>query len=312
MIMTPSPMPSVATTPENRPSNFSCRLINFVAISMIASGVFSGLIAASGSAVTPIPTNRTGAARAIPIASVDSSSGPEVRGVRPGQPPLVLHFVFSQWTSNCYVLISKSRKAIVIDPSDWLSPGQQDGWVLTGRDTATLIRALRKRRLDVRYVIATHGHLDHVSGFTALKKAYPHCVLCMHPGDVDRDGRPKDSHMFPGGLAKVDHLLKDGETISCDGITLTVLHTPGHSPGSICLRCGDWLFSGDTLFYHTVGRTNFRDGSGNWELEMKSIRDRLYVLPADTLILPGHDQFTTIGEEEANNPWITSAPALKP
>jgi len=77
--------------------------------------------------------------------------------------------------------------------------------------------------------------------------------------------------------------------------------TPGHSPGSISLKCGDWLFSGDTLFFHLAGRVNFHDGSGSWPQEYDSITKKLYTLPPATLVMPGHYWFTTIGEEKANN-----------
>lgn len=248
----------------------------------------------------------------IPIASADSFDVPEFRGIEPGQPRRVFHLVLSQWLTNCYVLVGPNNGAIVIDPTDWLVPLPNKGWDVggtdgSGHDIASLLDLIHKEHLKVHYVISTHGHLDHVSGLIAIKKAFP-CIFCMYPADIDADGRPKDSHMFPHGLPKVDHPLRDGEIISYDGIKLKVMYTPGHSPGSISLLCGNWVFSGDTLFYRTVGRTNFTDGSGNWEQEINSIRTRLYTLPPATLVLPGHSVFTTIGDEKANNPWTLDAP----
>ena len=260
---------------------------------------------------TLAPIEPPGPNTPLPMGSVDASAQPVFRGSLPGQPRLVFHLVLSQWLTNVYILVGKTDKAIVIDPTDLMVPVGTDGWDLTGRDSTTLLETIRKNHLDVRYAIATHGHLDHVSGFRALKQAC-HCEICMAPGDIDADGRPKDSHMFPGGLPKVDHRLSDGEMIRCDGMVLKVLYTPGHSPGSISLLCGNWVFSGDTLFYHSVGRTNFRDGSGDWDAELKSIRTRLYRLPSATLVMPGHYAFTTIGEEKANNPWTMNLPASIP
>jgi len=226
-----------------------------------------------------------------------------------GQPADVFRLTMSQWLANCYVLVGAHRQTIVIDPADWLKPLPDNHWGLTGADSGQLVEFLHKHHLDVRYIVSTHGHLDHVSGDTAVQAAYPHCVICMGAGDIDANGRPKDSHMFPGGLPKVNRILRDGDVVRCGGISLKVLITPGHSPGSLSFVCGNWVFTGDTLFWHTVGRTNFNDGSGNWNEEMKSIRTKLYRLPSATLVLPGHLQFTTIGEEKANNPFTRdSAP----
>jgi glyoxylase-like metal-dependent hydrolase (beta-lactamase superfamily II) len=247
----------------------------------------------------------------IPVLTADSFSAPVFRGTQPGQPQRVYHLVLSQWETNVYVLVGKTSQGIVIDPTDYLEALTGGGWGLTGRDTDRLIDLLQKEHIDVKYIVCTHGHLDHVSGTVALKKRY-HCILCMSPADVDANGRPKDSHMFPGGLPRVDQMLHDGDMLKCDGIALKVLATPGHSPGSISLVCGNWVFAGDTLFYHTVGRTNFVDGSGNWDKELASIRQKLYVLPPATLVLPGHGYFTTIGEEKAHNPWTSDQLADAP
>jgi len=118
------------------------------------------------------------------------------------------------------------------------------------------------------------------------------------------DAYPKDTYTIEGGEPKVDRFLDDGDLISLDNnrLVFQVMSTPGHSPGSITLRTR-WkgvqvLFDGDTLFYHTIGRTNFRDGTGDHALLLRTIREKFLTLPDDTVIYPGHYMATTVGEEK--------------
>lgn len=269
------------------------------------------------------------------------------------------------WQTNCYIIAGKTGQAIVIDPGDNLKMSDQkllvdiitgksrtpsaeelanaDGqavkdpktgtnwliytmWRGTGRDAARILQVLDEHKLKVKYIVLTHGHIDHIGSVGVLKKKFG-AEIIMHAADtrgIDGTklppagakpvlGYPKDAYTLEGGLPKVDRTVKDGDLISLDGMVLQVIHTPGHSPGGICLRTRQngrtLLFSGDTLLYHSLGRTNFRDGSGDQDLEFKSIRERLFTLPEDTLVFTGHYEFTTIGEEKKNNPFLNPPPA---
>jgi len=277
----------------------------------------------------------------------------------------IYHLVVEDfWQTNCFIIAGKNREAIVIDPGDNLAMGAEkllvdiatgtsrkataeelargDGesvedpntgkklliygtWRALGRDAERIAKVLDDNKLKLKYIILTHGHIDHIGAVGFLKKKTG-AQLLMHAADTrGADGAklpppggkpvaayPKDAYTLEGGLPKVDRLLKDGDLVTLDGMVLQVIHTPGHSPGSICLRTNyqgrPLLFSGDTLLYHSLGRTNFRDGSGDQELHYKSIRERLFTLPEETVVLTGHYEMTTIGEEKKNNPFLNPPP----
>lgn len=216
------------------------------------------------------------------------------------------------WETNCFILAGPTRQAIVIDPGDELKMLGGDHYQATGEHAQRILDLLTKHKLKLKYIILSHGHLDHIGSIGFLKKKTKATIM-MHAGDVrpkgdPHAGCPKDTRMFEGGLPKVDRTLADGELIKLDGMVLQVIHTPGHSPGGISLHTRkdgrDIVFSGDTLLYHSLGRTNFRDGSGDEALLYKSIRERLFTLPEETIVLTGHYEFTTIGEEKRNNPFL--------
>lgn len=238
--------------------------------------------------------------------------------------------VNSFWETNCYILAGKTGQAIIIDPGDELTWLGGNRYRPTGTDAKRIYDTLLAHKLKLKYIVLSHGHIDHIGALKYLKERTGATIL-MHAGDMrdlhanvvpppakgsKPDGYAKDTHMVEGGLPKIDRLLTDGELLSLDGMVLRVMHTPGHSPGGICLFTRQngrpVLFSGDILLYHTVGRTNFRDGSGDEALRDRMIRERLYALPDNTLVFPGHYQSTTIGDEKVNNvfvPLVPPAPA---
>lgn len=170
-----------------------------------------------------------------------------------------------------------------------------------------IIDAINRSGLTVRHVILTHGHFDHIYYIDSLREK-SEVKVYIHEADAANLSEPKLN-----GLARIpldgrqtfspaDHLLKDGDIIECGGARFKIIHTPGHTLGGICILVENCLFTGDTLFKASIGRTDFPGGS-DIEIE-KSIREKLYTLPDETVVYPGHGGKTTIGYEKKHNPYI--------
>ena len=195
-----------------------------------------------------------------------------------------------QLDTNCYIVWEADGQAVVIDP------GAQAGRILDEADAAGV---------RVRAVLLTHVHFDHILAAREIMNATG-AELLVPAGDEPALTSPARSllaRFLPGCRydLQADRLLADGDTVTVGGLTLTVMHTPGHTPGSSCFLCENVLFSGDTLFRFSMGRTDFPGGSFQ---DMKESLDRLVALPGDYTVLPGHDAATTIAEERADNPYI--------
>jgi glyoxylase-like metal-dependent hydrolase (beta-lactamase superfamily II) len=195
---------------------------------------------------------------------------------------------------NCSVLGDETTgEAVVIDPGD---------------EVPRILEVLRRHNLRARYIVATHAHLDHVGGIASLREATGAQVL-MHAADLplfeNLDRQAEMLGLSPPGRVEVDSFLKEGDTLRCGSLALEVLHTPGHSPGSISLHLGgnhSQIFSGDALFQGSIGRTDLWGGS--YEELLRSIRTRLLIFPDATRVFPGHGPATTIGDERASNPFL--------
>ncbi len=195
----------------------------------------------------------------------------------------------------CYVLgCEETRKGVVIDP---------------GGDEAAILELCESEGLTIEYIIATHAHPDHVCGNKRIQDATGAKII-MHADDEAFFQRPATQQYFSMlGLAfspPADILVHDGDTITFGNQSLTVLHTPGHTPGGICLYNGTDVFTGDTLFVGAIGRTDFP--GGDMAAFMKSIGEKLMVLPDDTVVWPGHGyggSRSTIGDERRTNPFIS-------
>ena len=157
---------------------------------------------------------------------------------------------------------------------------------------------IRDQELTPKYVLLTHGHFDHVGGVKKLVEEFPGLPVYLHPADTKLS-----PPYLCQGLWWSD-FYEDGDVLTMDGITFRVLHTPGHTPGSICLQAEDVLLTGDTLFAVSCGRTDFPGGS--WDQLLESFR-RLAELPGDYSVLSGHGEGTTREAERCHNPYMKEA-----
>jgi len=208
---------------------------------------------------------------------------------------MILHqFVVGSMAVCSYIVgCEETKKAAIIDP---------------GGDEDLLLAEVEKLGLTVEYIIATHGHPDHVCGNRKLQEATGAKII-MHTADVDFFDKPEVKEYFSMlGLEAsppVDIIVNAGDDIHIGNVALKVIHTPGHTPGGICLYCAPNIITGDTLFVGGLGRTDFPGGSHEELLE--SIRTHLLTLPAETVVWPGHGyggSQSTIGKEAASNPFL--------
>ena len=195
---------------------------------------------------------------------------------------------------NCYVLWDKATlDAFVIDP---------------GADHADILDAVKGRGLRVKYVVNTHGHFDHVGADKNITEALG-AKLAIHESDAPLLADAHD-HGAMWGIKtdkqpEADIYIKDGDELNSGGLSLKVIHTPGHTVGGVCLyeKNDGLLFTGDTLFAGSIGRTDFPGGS--LAEIMSSINDKLLPLGDDVKVYPGHGPASTIGRERRTNPYLT-------
>lgn len=191
--------------------------------------------------------------------------------------------------TNCYIVTDNNRHAAVIDPGD---------------EAARILDMLKKHGAVLKAVLLTHAHFDHMGALAALVQESGTPVY-VHRDDLSAmtDGVKNLSAVFGMPLRTVATAtpLTDGDTVTVGDMTFTVLHTPGHTPGSCCYRLDDVLFSGDTLFCESIGRTDFPGGDIH---AMKASLARLLTLQGDITVYPGHDAPTTIAHEQQYNPYI--------
>jgi hydroxyacylglutathione hydrolase len=202
--------------------------------------------------------------------------------------------VVGPFATNCYIVGSEeSKEGIIIDPGD---------------EAGVILERVSESGLDIKLIVLTHGHIDHIGALKAVKEATG-AELAVHTDDA-KSLRGKGGliiSMLVSGLAypkppPPDRLLKDGDSLDIGDLHFKVLHTPGHTPGGICLLGEGVVFSGDALFNYGIGRTDLPGGSYRQLIE--SIQTKLMVLPDDTIVYPGHGRETTIGAERTGNPFL--------
>lgn len=204
---------------------------------------------------------------------------------------LIRKLVVGDLQTNCYILgDEKSKEGVVIDP---------------GGNYEKIEKVIQDEDLNIKYIILTHGHADHIAALSQLKKK-TNALILIHPADADMLVEPSYNLSFFTGenlvCPKADEFLDDGDRIRIGALELEVLHTPGHSPGGISLFTDKIIFTGDTLFCEGIGRSDL-PGASHTQL-LLSIRNKILKKPDDTVVYPGHGLQTTIGEEKRNNPWV--------
>ncbi len=193
--------------------------------------------------------------------------------------------------TNCYLVgCPKTKQGLIIDP---------------GADADRILAVVDDLGLAIVAIVDTHGHLDHILANDIVRRETG-APLLMHAADVGFLANP--DKLFarwlgaPARFAPPDRTVADGETIAVGTLSFTVLHTPGHTPGGISLYGHGVVFTGDALFAQGVGRTDLP--GGDWRQLLDSIRSRLFTLPDETVVYPGHGPSTTIGEERVGNPYV--------
>jgi glyoxylase-like metal-dependent hydrolase (beta-lactamase superfamily II) len=193
-------------------------------------------------------------------------------------------------TNTWLIWDEKSKQALLIDPA---------------APDSSLLELIKKQGLKLQGIVNTHGHGDHIGGNSYFQEAFG-CPIMIHEADqkmlVDNKKNLSEFMGTPLKLEPADRLLHDGDIIELGTHQLKVIHTPGHTPGGVCLLAGKLLISGDTLFELSIGRTDFPKGSH--EQIIDSIKNKLFILPDDTVVFPGHGPRTTIGMEKLNNPFV--------
>ena len=195
----------------------------------------------------------------------------------------VLVMPVGDYEANCYIIKDEiSQEIVVIDP---------------GSSGSLLIKEIEKLQGRVKYILLTHAHADHTG---AVKELTEYFKVPVYISEKEEALILKGEFMF--GKIKSDGYIKDGDTFNIGDLEIKCIETPGHTPGGLCFLINEYLFSGDTLFAGSIGRTDLT--GGNFETIIHSIKNKLFILPEDTRVFPGHGSETSIKDEKKYNPFL--------
>ncbi|MHB0945764.1 MAG: MBL fold metallo-hydrolase [Sedimentisphaerales bacterium] len=207
--------------------------------------------------------------------------------------------VLGSYENNCYVIRSgkNTGDCLIID---------------TGLDSKPLIAFLKKENLNPVFLVLTHGHADHIAGAAELRRIFKNIKVCIHKDDSKMLGDAGSNFSRFAGVeiitAPADIIFDKETEFEFDGMKFQIIHTPGHTLGGICLynKENNVLFSGDSLFAGSIGRTDFSgyDAEKSMEQLIEGIKTKLLILPEETTVLPGHGGRTSIGREKRSNPYL--------
>ncbi|MDF2504208.1 MBL fold metallo-hydrolase [Clostridium sp.] len=189
------------------------------------------------------------------------------------------------YDANCYILIDEvTNEAAVIDP---------------GGDAQMLINNIKASQAEVKMILLTHGHADHTGAVSELRNEFG-CSVYIN--EKDSELIDKNVPIYGNKDENGDKFLNEGDIIKFGNYEIKCIETPGHTPGGMCFLIGNTIFTGDTLFHRSIGRTDFK--GGDFGAIISSIKNKLLTLPEDTIVYPGHGPKSSIGFERNNNPFL--------
>ncbi|MBF1130625.1 MAG: MBL fold metallo-hydrolase [[Eubacterium] sulci] len=203
----------------------------------------------------------------------------------------VKHYFTGPYEVNAYIVYDDTKNAYIVDPGGY---------------KPELNSFIVENELNLEYIVLTHGHGDHIGGVEQLKDLYPQAKVVAHRNEKEMLESPYQNTSIEiyGRPITVtaDIWVEDGQELQCGDMTMKFIYTPGHTKGGMCILCGNILFSGDTLFQMSIGRTDFY--GGDFDELINSIKTKLFVLPDDTIVCPGHMGETSIMAEKRYNPFV--------
>lgn len=209
---------------------------------------------------------------------------------------LLLKLTVGFLSTNCYIIACKNtREALIIDPG------------FAEHESEEVLNEISRYNLRIKYIINTHGHVDHISG-NAMVKRVTNAQIAIHREDAEMLTNPIENLSWMLGMKisspPPDITFTGREKIKVGSLEFEIIHTPGHTPGSISLYCKDKkiVFVGDTLFAGSIGRTDLPGGS--FKELISSIKNKLFTMSDETVVYPGHEEATTIGKERVGNPFL--------